>query len=132
MHGKDQGIEQIGSWDPFPNRVHGEQLIGLNVERILYWMGNGAEPSARVAELLGLAGILPIHPHSLLVAHRARTKAAEMAAQSGEATAEAQADDSGEGDAEDGDGSGEDPMKRPDAIWRKKNSQEHWWRHGLM
>ncbi|VDD75736.1 unnamed protein product [Mesocestoides corti] len=139
-HGKDQGIEQVGSWDPFPNREHGEQLVGLNVERILYWMSQGAQPTERVAELLGLAGILPIHPHSLLVAHRARCAMSQMAkAAESKALEETQSDaDGADGDTnksqeEEEDGEKvDDPLKRPDAIWRKKNSGEHWWRHGLM
>lgn len=126
-HGKDQGIEQVGSWDPFPNREHGEQLVGLNVERILYWIGQGAEPTKRAAEILGLAGILPIHPHSLLIAHRTRVAIAERESkETVDVEASNKEGEQGEENAE------EDVLKRSDAIWRKKTAREHWWRHGLM
>lgn len=66
-------IEQLGSYDPMPNR-YGENLVGLDYNRIRYWLGTGAEPTTSVAELLGLAGILPIHPRSLLRARRRRER----------------------------------------------------------
>ncbi|VEL31964.1 unnamed protein product, partial [Protopolystoma xenopodis] len=69
---KTHGVEQLGSWDPYPNRDYGEQLIGLNVDRLIHWLGKGAEPSMKVAELLGLMGLYPIHPRSYLAAHRTR------------------------------------------------------------
>ena len=134
-HGKDQGIEQLGCWDPFPNRDYGEQLVGLNVERILYWMAQGAQPTERVAELLGLAGILPIHPHSLLVAHRTRIavakflKARESDAKKSETENQAEGEHSG---SDTGKEDEKDVEKREDSVWRTKNSGEHWWRHGLM
>lgn len=133
-HGKDQGVEQLGCWDPFPNRGHGEQLVGLNVERILYWIGQGAHPTDRVAELLGLAGILPIHPHSLLVAHRTRLAVKEFIkpdSTEGTTTAEAEGGRGEEITSAEGEKSG-DNSKREDSVWRKKNSREHWWRFGLI
>lgn len=138
-HGKDQGLEQLGCWDPFPNREHGEQLVGLNIERILYWIAQGAEPTERVAELLGLAGILPIHPHSRLVAHRTRIAVKkfleENPPESTTATeAEAKSEEGEEKTVDSGsrEEKTEDFTKRADYVWRKKNSGEHWWRHGLI
>lgn len=78
----------------------GEELVALNVERINYWLSEGATCSTDVAELLGkfsmqksnliyiknrfypwcvsgLAGILPIHPNSYVKAWRNRKKVAE-------------------------------------------------------
>ncbi|KAM7539579.1 hypothetical protein Aperf_G00000043280 [Anoplocephala perfoliata] len=134
-HGKDQGIEQLGCWDPFPNRDHGEQLVGLNVERILYWIGQGAQPTDRVAELLGLAGILPIHPHSLLVAHRTRLAVKEfLKSNSTEGTTTTTTEANG-GEGEETSSAEEeksDYSRREDWVWRKKNSKEHWWRFGLI
>ncbi|CDS38368.1 28S ribosomal protein S16 [Echinococcus multilocularis] len=139
-HRLDQGIEQVGCWDPLPNREHGEQLVGLNVERILYWMGQGAQPTERVAELLGLAGILPIHPHSLLIAHRTRLAVSKLAKANGSPSEEAV-----EGEKEERDGSAEEKgeggsdenerdesTQRADSVWRKKCHDERWWRYGLM
>ncbi|VDN11975.1 unnamed protein product [Dibothriocephalus latus] len=147
-HSKDQGIEQLGSWDPFPNNIYGEQLVGLNVNRIFFWMAQGAEPTKRVAELLGLAGVLPVHPHSYLVAHRARLalakrlqenqeqeakKATEVSEEAvlpseekEEASSPTKADSGGESDAE------EDLLNRPDALWRRQRFAPTWWRHGLV
>lgn len=46
-------IEQLGSYDPLPNE-HNEKLVALNLERIRHWIGNGAEVTKPVAELLGI------------------------------------------------------------------------------
>lgn len=65
---------------------HGERLIALNVERIRHWIGSGAHISNPAAELLGIAGLLPIHPRTMLQARRNRAAkaAAEIEAKSGE------------------------------------------------
>ncbi|EDV27626.1 putative 28S ribosomal protein S16, mitochondrial [Trichoplax sp. H2] len=54
-------LEQVGSFDPLPNRSN-EKLVALNIERIKYWLGVGAQPTKPVTALLAMAGILPIHP----------------------------------------------------------------------
>ncbi|XP_045506898.1 probable 28S ribosomal protein S16, mitochondrial [Colias croceus] len=64
-------IEQLGSYDPMPN-IHNEKLVALNLERIKYWMGQGAHVTNPVAELLGLAGFFPIHPRTYMTAWRNR------------------------------------------------------------
>ncbi|KAA3673194.1 small subunit ribosomal protein S16 [Paragonimus westermani] len=127
---KAQGIEQVGSWDPFPNKDHGEQLIALNLERIAYWLGRGAEPSTRVAELLGLAGFLPVHPRSYLVAHRTRLAT--------ETFIRRQYDDQkSEGETNEPDAVAEanesktDVTKRPDSVWRRGREPPWWWYIGL-
>jgi len=50
-------IEKLGSYNPVlsndnPNRVT------LNVERIKYWLSQGAQPSDRIALILGKAGVI--------------------------------------------------------------------------
>ncbi|XP_047114842.1 probable 28S ribosomal protein S16, mitochondrial [Schistocerca piceifrons] len=72
----DPVIEQVGSYDPMPNQLN-EKLVSLNFERIKYWIGNGADVSTPVAELLGLAGFYPIHPRTYMTAWRNRRSAAE-------------------------------------------------------
>ncbi|KAL1140673.1 hypothetical protein AAG570_000603 [Ranatra chinensis] len=67
----EQPIEQLGSFDPMPNN-YGEQLVSFNFERIQYWIGQGCEISTPAAELLGLCGFLPVHPHSYMTAWRNR------------------------------------------------------------
>lgn len=69
-------IEQLGTYDPLPNQYN-EKLIALNYERIRFWIGNGAEVSRPVAQLLGLSGFYPIHPVSYVQAWRNRQKLEE-------------------------------------------------------
>ncbi|KAF9795991.1 hypothetical protein SFRURICE_010088 [Spodoptera frugiperda] len=64
-------IEQLGSYDPMPN-INNEKLVALNLERIKYWLGQGAHVTNPVAELLGLSGFFPIHPRSYMTAWRNR------------------------------------------------------------
>jgi len=70
---KKPPIEQLGSYDPCLN-VFKEKLIALNYERIQYWIGQGAKVSRPLLEILGIAGILPIHPRTYMNAWRVRTK----------------------------------------------------------
>lgn len=73
-------IEQVGSYDPLPNENQ-ERLVALNTERIRYWLGKGAHMSDPAAELLGITGLLPVHPRTYMTAWRnRRTAAAEAAA----------------------------------------------------
>lgn len=103
-------------------------------------MGQGAQPTERVAELLGLAGILPIHPHSLLIAHRTRLAVKKLAkaseSPSGEAVTDEKEEKDGNAEVEAKDGSegkeGDESNQRADSVWRKKCYDERWWRHGLM
>ena len=48
-------IEQIGTYDPFPN----PPAIKIDEEKINEWLKKGAQPSESVASLLKTAGILP-------------------------------------------------------------------------
>jgi small subunit ribosomal protein S16 len=43
----------------------GNKHVGLNIDRIKYWLSVGAQPSATVARLLGQAGVIPRAPHEL-------------------------------------------------------------------
>ncbi|XP_043256114.1 probable 28S ribosomal protein S16, mitochondrial [Colletes gigas] len=70
--------EQLGSYDPMPNKYN-EKLIALNFERIQHWMGKGVDISKPVAELLGLAGFLPVHPRTYMTAWRNRRDAEKTA-----------------------------------------------------
>lgn len=62
-------MEQVGSFDPMPN-YNNEKLVALNIDRIRYWLSVGAEPTKPVYKILGLAGILPVHPRSYLETER--------------------------------------------------------------
>uniref|UniRef100_G3TQ71 Small ribosomal subunit protein bS16m n=1 Tax=Loxodonta africana TaxID=9785 RepID=G3TQ71_LOXAF len=71
-------VEQLGCYDPLPNS-HGEKIVGLNLERIRYWIGCGAHLSKPVERLLGLAGFFPLHPMMITNAERLRRKRAREA-----------------------------------------------------
>lgn len=68
-------IEQVGTYDPLPNQYN-ERLVSFNFERIRYWLGKGAHMSTPAAELLGISGIIPIHPRTYMTAWRNRQKEA--------------------------------------------------------
>lgn len=36
--------------------------LRLNLERVKYWLGVGAQPSEPIAKLLGRAGVIPAYP----------------------------------------------------------------------
>ncbi|KAI8470903.1 MAG: ribosomal protein S16 domain-containing protein [Monoraphidium minutum] len=53
--------EEVGWYDPHP-APDGNKHIGLNFERIKYWLAVGAAPSDRVTWLLSRAGLIPPPP----------------------------------------------------------------------
>jgi small subunit ribosomal protein S16 len=57
-------VEQVGHYDPVPEK-DGNKHLGLNIERIRYWLSVGAQPSDTVARLLGQAGVIPRPPAGL-------------------------------------------------------------------
>jgi len=71
-------VEQLGTYDPMPN-ADNQKLVSLNVERVRYWMGQGAFFSQGLQKLLGIVGFLPIHPETYRDGWRARFKEAEEA-----------------------------------------------------
>jgi small subunit ribosomal protein S16 len=54
-------------------------MVSLNYERIRHWIGKGAHISKPAAELLGIAGFLPIYPKTYMNAWRNRAKAEKEA-----------------------------------------------------
>ncbi|KAJ6658774.1 hypothetical protein lerEdw1_019695 [Lerista edwardsae] len=84
-------LEQVGCYDPLPND-HEEKIVGLNFERIKYWIANGAQLSKPVEKLLGLSGFFPLHPMTIVNAERAKKKKALEAA-AAEAAAAAPAEE---------------------------------------
>ena len=54
-------LEVVGHYDPIPGK-DGNKHVGLNEERIKYWLSVGAQPSSAVARLLGKAGLIPVPP----------------------------------------------------------------------
>uniref|UniRef100_A0A8D0H5G4 Small ribosomal subunit protein bS16m n=1 Tax=Sphenodon punctatus TaxID=8508 RepID=A0A8D0H5G4_SPHPU len=68
-------FEQLGCYDPLPNNFN-EKIVGLNIERIKYWLSCGANISKPVEKLLGLAGFFPLHPMTITEAERLKKKRA--------------------------------------------------------
>jgi small subunit ribosomal protein S16 len=77
----------VGTYDPMPNAFN-QKMVSFNYERIRFWIGKGAFISDPVAELLGLAGFLPIHPRSYMAAWRARAEERKNAEKNETETAE--------------------------------------------
>ena len=52
-------IEKLGFFNPLLPKEKKER-VGLQSERIKYWLGQGAQPTTRVARLLGESQIMPM------------------------------------------------------------------------
>lgn len=51
-------IEKLGTYNPMLPK-DSEERVRMNVERIKYWLGEGAQPTDRVSRMLEAAGELP-------------------------------------------------------------------------
>lgn len=54
-------LEKLGYYHPLPGQDGGKRM-GINFERVKYWLSVGAQPSEPVQRLLFRAGILPPPP----------------------------------------------------------------------
>jgi len=52
-------IERLGTYNPLLAKDDAQRVV-LNEDRIKHWLGEGAQPSYRVAVFLGKAGIAPM------------------------------------------------------------------------
>ena len=52
-------IEKVGFFNPLLPKEKKER-IGLEAERIKYWLGQGAQPTTRVARILGENELMPM------------------------------------------------------------------------
>ena len=52
-------IEKLGFFNPLLPKDKKERM-GLDIERIKYWLGQGARPTTRVARILGENEIMPM------------------------------------------------------------------------
>ena len=57
-------IEMLGTYNPIA-REDKVKEVRLNLDRIRYWLGVGAQPSDRVARLLAKAGVTPVPPQRI-------------------------------------------------------------------
>ncbi|QDG75334.1 30S ribosomal protein S16 [Labrenzia sp. PHM005] len=56
-------IEKVGSYNPMLPK-DSEDRVQLNVERVKYWLGTGAQPTDRVARFLDAEGLLKREPRN--------------------------------------------------------------------
>ncbi|XP_053137296.1 28S ribosomal protein S16, mitochondrial isoform X2 [Hemicordylus capensis] len=71
-------FEQVGCYDPLPNNQD-ERIVGVNFERLKYWIANGALLTKPVEKLLGLSGFFPLHPMTITNAERSMKQKALQA-----------------------------------------------------
>lgn len=93
-------LEKLGTYNPLLG-ADSEQRVVLNGDRIKYWLGQGAQPSDRVAIFLGKAGLIDMPKWNeapkksapkAKAQERVREKEAKIAAQAeAEAAAKAEA-----------------------------------------
>ena len=51
-------IEKLGTYNPLLPK-DSEERVKMNMERVKYWLGEGAQPTDRVARMLEAAGEMP-------------------------------------------------------------------------
>ena len=56
-------IEKVGYFNPLLPKEKKER-VGLEAERIKYWLGQGAQPTTRVARILGENELMPMPANS--------------------------------------------------------------------
>ena len=76
-------IERLGTYNPLLAK-DSEERVKMNVERIQYWMGHGAQPTDRIQRMLEAAGVVPAktrsNPQSAVPGEKAKKRAEEKAA----------------------------------------------------
>ena len=87
-------IEKLGTYNPLLPK-DSEERVKMNMERIEYWLGQGAQPTDRIARMLEAAGARPKternNPNKGTPGKKAQERAeakAEKAAAAAEAPAE--------------------------------------------
>jgi len=87
-------IERLGTYNPLLPK-DSEERGKMNVERIQYWMGQGARPTGRIRRMLEAAGVVPAttraNPKQGEPGEKARKRAEEKAAKPAAAAAAAAA-----------------------------------------
>ena len=94
-------IEKLGTYNPLLPK-DSEDRVKMDVERIQYWMGQGAQPTDRISRMLEAAGVIDKkernNPNKAKPGKKAQERAEEKAAKAAEAAeaAEAPAEESAE------------------------------------
>ena len=90
-------IEKLGTYNPLLPK-DSEERVKMNMERVQYWLGQGAQPTDRISRMLEAAEVLPKKDRANLkkgtpgkkATERAEEKAAKAAAASEAANAPAE------------------------------------------
>ncbi|MEQ9695340.1 30S ribosomal protein S16 [Shimia sp. SDUM112013] len=81
-------IEKLGTYNPLLPK-DSEERVKLNMERVQYWLDQGAQPTDRVARFLEAAGTLAKternNPKKAVPGKKAQERAEEKAAKAAEA-----------------------------------------------
>jgi small subunit ribosomal protein S16 len=76
-------IERLGTYNPLLAK-DSEDRVKMNIERIQYWIGHGAQPTDRIQRMLEAAGVVPAktrsNPQSAVPGEKAKKRAEEKAA----------------------------------------------------
>jgi small subunit ribosomal protein S16 len=72
-------IEKIGTYNPLLADDKAER-VNWNEERLTYWLGQGAQPTDRIARFLGKAGLRPAPKRSNPEKAKPKAKAQERSA----------------------------------------------------
>ncbi len=91
-------IEKLGTYNPLLPK-DSEERVKMNVERVQYWLGEGAQPTDRVSRFLEAAGVIEKktrnNPKKGTPGKAAQERAEQKAAKAAEA-AEAPAEEAAE------------------------------------
>ena len=90
-------IEKLGTYNPLLAK-DSEDRVKMNIERVQYWLGEGAQPTDRIARMLEAAGVMEKKERANLkkgepgkkAKERAEEKAAKVAAAAEAAAAPAE------------------------------------------
>ena len=86
-------IEKLGTYNPLLPK-DSEERVKMNMERVQYWLGQGAQPTDRISRMLEAAGVLDkkerANPNKAKPGKKAVERAEEKASKAAEA-AEAEA-----------------------------------------
>ena len=93
-------IEKLGTYNPLLAK-DSEDRVKMDIERIQHWLGQGAQPTDRIARMLEAAGVLPKKERANLkkgepgkkAKERVEEKAAKVAAAAEAAAAPAPAEE---------------------------------------
>ena len=73
-------VEKLGTYNPLLPK-DSEERVKLNMERVQYWLGEGAQPTDRVSRFLEAAGVLAKKERANLKKGTPGKKAKELAEQ---------------------------------------------------